>query len=117
MFLRPSAPRILKFSRPSVPHSQFPLQLLIKKSHHSEKISSGLKYIFVHPGREMFQFQVIFRGVSMYQFPLELLIRKSNYSENISSCLENIFVHPGREIFQFQIILKVYVCINVLYNC
>ena len=42
---------------------QFPLQLLIKKSHHSEKISSGLKYIFVHPGREMFQFQVIFRGV------------------------------------------------------
>ena len=41
----------------------FTLQLLIKNSHHSENISSGQKKIFVHPRREIFEFQVIFRGV------------------------------------------------------
>ena len=65
---------------------QFPLQLLTRNSLHSINISSGLKNIFVHPRREIFPFQVIFRavcGMCMYQFPLQLLINNCYHSENI----------------------------------
>ena len=58
----------------------------------------------MHPGREIIQFQAIFRGVCMYQFPLQLLIKYLHHRENIASGLKNIFVHPGREIVQFYVI-------------
>ena len=73
----------------------------------------------MHPRREIFPFQVIFRavcGMCMYQFPLQLLIKDSYHSDNISSGLKNIFVHPGREIIQFQAIFRrVWKCVYVAF--
>ena len=57
-----------------------------KNSLYSENITGVLENIFVHPRREIFPFQVIFRavcGVCMYQFPLQLLIKNCYHSENI----------------------------------
>ena len=59
---------------------QFTLKLLIKNSHHGENIYSGLKNIFVYPGREIFLFQVIFKGVCKCVY---VSISFTNFDEKI----------------------------------
>ena len=82
---------------------QFPLQLLIKNLHHRENIASGLRNIFVHPGREIVSFYVIFIGVFRDVYVLffeKYVVDMKLPSKNIN--IKNIFEHFIGEIIQFE---------------